>query len=89
MFLFGSCADTNSPLYFGEDPTLQFAAVIELDSNIGCFVLTVEGTGVAPTGCRPTFWAGYGSLVGNYVRICGSAGGCDANAGVSILTVST
>jgi hypothetical protein len=87
MSLFGNCDNPETPLYYGEDPTLQIAAIIERDANVGCFVLSVEGTGAAPSNCQQTYWAGYGPLEGNYVRLCGPAGGCDANSQILILNV--
>jgi hypothetical protein len=68
---------------------LEIAAIIELDVNVGCFVLSIEGTGVAPSDCQSVIWAGYGTLTGAYLRICGPDGGCDANANISTLTVTT
>lgn len=88
VYLFGTCSDPDTPLFYGEDPTLQFAAIIEYDANIACFVLAVEGTGAAPLNCQPLYWAGYGPLTGNYTRICGPDGGCAANVNISTVSVS-
>jgi hypothetical protein len=61
---------------------------IEWDPTNSCFILQIEGSTDAPDACQILLWAGYGGPLGNYTRLCGSAGGCDANAGVPTVGVS-
>jgi|GEM_PF-5086392 len=86
-YFIGSCADSLAPLYIGQDFAEQITVVIEWDAGNGCFILYIEGSTAAPSTCRQVFWAGYGGLTGTYTRLCGSAGGCGANAGVPIVNV--
>lgn len=87
--LIGQCADALTPLYLGQDGTGLIAAAIEWDPDNGCFLLAIEGSGGAPTDCQVLIWVGYGGgPAGTYTRLCGSDGGCDANAGVLTLNVT-
>jgi hypothetical protein len=91
LYLTGQCEDAFSTLFLGQDSTLDVLAVVEWDSDNGCFILTVEGSSSAPSDCQLIEWRGYGGgagPAGTYTRLCGADGGCSANAGVSTLTLT-
>ena len=67
---------------------MQITAVIQFDISNGCFILTIEGSPTAPSACEVVIWCGYAStLLGNYTRLCGAAGGCATNSGVMNINV--
>jgi hypothetical protein len=88
MTLDGSCADSLQPLFVGQSPDFTITALIEWDAANGCFILFIAGSPDATAECQQLMWKGYGPAVpGSFTRLCGSDGGCDANAAVLMLNV--
>ena len=83
----GTCEDILTPIYFGQTADLKIAAVIEWDPSVGCFILTVEGTGAASSDCQQQLWVGYGPLCGPYIALC-NTDACAANLPILVVTVT-